>query len=104
MPPRDWKLRVEDMIEAIEPIQKYTDQLSYEEFASDSKTVDAVVRRPLIHHFKTLATNAKRNSSFISSFGFLSVLRPQLIYNKATDLIFMKNKGTIWECTVGCSI
>ncbi len=44
MPPRKWNLRIEDMIEAIERIQKYTQGMSYEEFSSDSKTIDAVVR------------------------------------------------------------
>ncbi len=44
MPPRDWNLRIEDMIEAIERIQTYTQGMSYEEFSADTKTVDAVVR------------------------------------------------------------
>ena len=44
MPPRQWKLRIEDMIEAIERIQKYIQGMSYEQFAADTKTVDAVVR------------------------------------------------------------
>lgn len=44
MPARDWTLRIEDMIEAIERIQKYTHGMTYEQFAADNKTIDAVVR------------------------------------------------------------
>ena len=44
MPPRDWSLRIEDMIAAIERIQTYTQGMTYEGFSADTKTVDAVVR------------------------------------------------------------
>ncbi len=44
MPPRDWRLRFEDILEAIEKIQAYIQGMSYEEFASDTKTLDAVIR------------------------------------------------------------
>jgi uncharacterized protein with HEPN domain len=44
VPPRAWNIRIEDMIEAIERIQNYTQGLSYDDFSADTKTVDAVVR------------------------------------------------------------
>ena len=44
MPRREWKFFVEDMIEAIERILKYTLDMDYEQFSADTKTVDAVVR------------------------------------------------------------
>ena len=44
MPPRDWRIRIEDIIEAADAIAGYVQGLSYEEFAGDRKTVDAVVR------------------------------------------------------------
>ena len=44
MPPRDWRIRVEDIVEAASAIAAYVHGLSYEEFAGDRKTVDAVVR------------------------------------------------------------
>ena len=44
MPPRDWRIRVEDIIEAASAIAGYVQGLTYEEFAEDRKTVDAVVR------------------------------------------------------------
>ena len=44
MPPRDWRIRVEDIIEAASAIAGYVQGLTYEAFAEDRKTVDAVVR------------------------------------------------------------
>ena len=44
MPPRDWRIRIEDIVEAAAAIAGYVQGLSYEEFAGDRKTVDAVVR------------------------------------------------------------
>ena len=41
MPPRDWRIRIEDIIEAAAAIAGYVQGLSYEEFAGDRKTVDA---------------------------------------------------------------
>jgi uncharacterized protein with HEPN domain len=42
--PRDYKVYVEDMREAGEKIRRYAEGLSFESFASDEKTVDAIVR------------------------------------------------------------
>lgn len=44
MPPREWRLRVEDILDAIARIQQYVEGLTFEEFQADQKTVDAVVR------------------------------------------------------------
>jgi len=44
VPPRDWRLRVEDILEAINKIDAYTRGMTEESFAGDSKTVDAVIR------------------------------------------------------------
>jgi len=44
VPPRDWRIRVEDIIEAASAIAGYVQGLTYEAFAEDRKTVDAVVR------------------------------------------------------------
>ena len=44
MPPREWRFRVQDIIEAIEKICRYTGGLNFEAFSADEKTVDAVVR------------------------------------------------------------
>ena len=41
---RKWQLYVEDMLNAISKIQRYTNGMSFEDFCEDEKTVDAVVR------------------------------------------------------------
>jgi uncharacterized protein with HEPN domain len=35
---------LDDIVEAIEKIERFTDKMSYEEFIEDEKTVDAVLR------------------------------------------------------------
>ncbi len=42
--PRDFKVYLEDILEACNRIESYTNSISIEEFRKDSKTVDAVVR------------------------------------------------------------
>jgi len=42
--PRDWRLRLQDILEAVEKILRYTRGMSFEEFEGDEKTVDAVIR------------------------------------------------------------
>jgi uncharacterized protein with HEPN domain len=42
--PRDYKVYLEDMLEAIQKIHRYMKGISFEDFAQDEKTVDAVVR------------------------------------------------------------
>jgi uncharacterized protein with HEPN domain len=44
MPPRDWRLRIEDILEAIAKIRAYVQDMTFEDFEQDSKTMDAVVR------------------------------------------------------------
>ena len=44
MPPRKWDLRIRDILASIERIKEYTRNLDFEQFSSDTKTFDAVVR------------------------------------------------------------
>jgi uncharacterized protein with HEPN domain len=44
VPPRDWRLRIEDVLEAITRIDTCTRGMTYERISGDSKTIDAVVR------------------------------------------------------------
>ena len=44
MPRRDARFRIEDMRDAVARILTYAAGLSFDEFAADQKTVDAVVR------------------------------------------------------------
>jgi uncharacterized protein with HEPN domain len=42
--PRDYKLYLSDMLEALERIQEYTRNITYRDFARSNITIDAVVR------------------------------------------------------------
>lgn len=44
MPPRDWQLRIADILDAIAAIQEFTAGMDYGTFTQDRKTVDAVLR------------------------------------------------------------
>ena len=44
MSPRDWRLFVDDMLEAITKINRYTAGADFEGFSQDERTIDAVVR------------------------------------------------------------
>lgn len=41
---RDYRLYIDDLLEAIEKIQKYVEGISFDEFTEDTKTIDAVIR------------------------------------------------------------
>ncbi len=40
---RDYRLYLDDMLEAIGKIERYTEGLSYDQFRKDEKTIDAVI-------------------------------------------------------------
>jgi uncharacterized protein with HEPN domain len=44
MPPREWSFRVRDILQSIESIEEYVRGMTYELFAGDRKTKDAVIR------------------------------------------------------------
>ena len=48
MPSRDPLLRIQDILEAIAKIQRYTRGMTLESFSADEKTVDAVIRNFII--------------------------------------------------------
>ena len=48
MPRRDWELRINDILDAINAVQKYTEGMKYETFVADRKTVDAVIRNLIL--------------------------------------------------------
>ena len=41
---RDWKLRIEDILESIAKVERYTAGMTFATFTADEKTIDAVVR------------------------------------------------------------
>jgi uncharacterized protein with HEPN domain len=44
VPHRDWRLRIRDILDAIQAVQDYTEGQDFEAFSKDRKTVDAVIR------------------------------------------------------------
>ena len=48
MPHRSWELRIADISEAIETALEYTAGMTFEQFVSDRKTIDAVIRNFII--------------------------------------------------------
>jgi len=44
VPPRNWKIRVTDILQSIERIERYTRGIAVIEFEKDEKTFDAVIR------------------------------------------------------------
>ena len=42
--PRDWRFRVDDILDAISKIERYVEGKSQQEFAANELTVDAVLR------------------------------------------------------------
>ena len=42
---RHWKFRIQDILDAVQKIKSYTEGLSFDDFANDSKTMDAVIRQ-----------------------------------------------------------
>ena len=44
MPPRNWKMRIGDILQCITKIQKHTQGYDFSDFEADEKTVDSVLR------------------------------------------------------------
>lgn len=44
MSPRNWRMRIEDIFEALEKIEAYTEGLDEKKWNKDDKTIDAVIR------------------------------------------------------------
>lgn len=48
MQPRDWLFRINDILDAVAAVEAYVVGMTYKDFTSDRKTVDAVVRNLII--------------------------------------------------------
>ncbi len=44
MSPRNWKFRIEDILESLDLISDYTRNIDYKTWKRDRKTIDAVIR------------------------------------------------------------
>jgi uncharacterized protein with HEPN domain len=48
VPLRDWKFRIQDILDAVGKVREYTQGMDFKSFTEDRKTVDAVVRNLII--------------------------------------------------------
>jgi len=48
MSPRRWKHRITDILESIKKIQNYVDDMEFDDFQKDEKTIDAVIRNFIV--------------------------------------------------------
>lgn len=44
VPPRNWKMRITDILECIAKIRRFTKGYSFDDFQGDDKTIDSVLR------------------------------------------------------------
>jgi uncharacterized protein with HEPN domain len=45
---RLWKYRIADILDSIKKIQNYIDQMEFDDFQKDEKTIDAVIRNFIV--------------------------------------------------------
>ena len=45
MSSRSWEFRLQDMLDSISKIERYVEGMTFEMWASDEKTIDAVIRQ-----------------------------------------------------------
>ena len=93
MPLRKWELRIRDILASIERIMVYTRDLDFENFKSDSKTVDAVVR-----NFEIIGEAATHMSEEITA------INPEIPWQDMRDMrnvlaheYFGINEKIVWE-------
>jgi uncharacterized protein with HEPN domain len=72
---KDWRVRIEDMLEAIERITRYVDDMSPQDFVADGRTQDAVIR-----NLEILGEAAKRIPAAIIH------RHPEVPWSRITDM------------------
>lgn len=84
---------LDDMVEAAEKIERYTDAMSREEFVSDEKTVDAVLRNlEILGGAAKLLSDDVRGQASEIPWSEMAGMRDKLIHGYATiDL------DIVWE-------
>ncbi len=95
MSKRDQKLFLEDILEAMDRIENYTESMSYDDFVEDRKTIDAVVRNLEIigEAVKNLSDEIKREYPGINWKG-IAGMRDKLIHG-----YFGVDPQIVWETT-----
>jgi len=93
---RDYRLQLDDILEAVQRIKKYTSDLSQEEFALDDKTQDAVIRNLEIigEAARSLPDEVKKSASQIE-WKKIIALRNILIHE-----YFGVNTEILWDLII----
>jgi len=95
MSKREWKLFIEDILESIGLIETYVENMKFEDFRDDRKTVDAVVRNFEIigEASKFIPDNIKKEHKDIDWNGILG-LRNRIVHDYLGISL-----SIIWEIT-----
>lgn len=76
---------IEDMLEAAEKIEQYTDRMGHEEFVTDEKTVDAVLRNlEILGEASKLISEDAREHALEIPWSEMAGMRDKLIHGYAT--------------------
>ncbi|CAA7622033.1 conserved hypothetical protein [Candidatus Terasakiella magnetica] len=72
---KDWRVRIEDMLEAIDRIRRYTSGMSEGDFIADDRSVDAVIR-----NLEIVGEAAKRVPPHVA------VRHPEIPWSRMTEI------------------
>jgi len=75
MPPRDWAFRVQDILDAIAKIRRFTSDVDFEAFENDEELLDAVV-----HNLTVIGEAANHVPSDVTS------RHPEIPWRQMIDL------------------
>ncbi len=93
MSKRDPNLLIEDIIESAEKILTYTSGLSFDQFTSDNKTIDAVVR-----NFEIIGEAANRlPNEFKDQFPEIDWIRLRGFRNRIVHHYFGIDYSIVWK-------
>jgi len=79
LPPREWRLRIDDILDAIARIEQYVEGLTLEQFQADQKTIDAVVRNleiigEAVRHLSADSENLLDGAPWVDIAGMRNIL------------------------------
>lgn len=93
MPERDPSLFLQDMLQAIAKIERYTDGLTYEEFCGNDMAIDAVIRNfEIIGEAASHVSDAVRGNSVEVPWDKMKAMRNIMIHE-----YFGVDLETVWK-------
>lgn len=93
MPERDPSLLIEDIIDSAKKILDYTNDISFDEFTKDSKTIDAVIR-----NFEIIGEAANRLSEdFKDKYTSIDWHRIRGFRNRIVHHYFGIDYAIVWQ-------